>query len=293
MRSELASITRLTLALTCMLCALCAPACSGMAERAKLTQTEARARAVHALIDAGRYTEAQSSAEELRRSLPESVRDAPSQVSALALDVLVEARWKNGDASEETLARAEQAVRSRRALSNEGDTAQSLRNLGRVLLLAGRSSEAVGVFEAALGTSERVVGSNSPVVADALDALALGLVEVARYDEAERGLHRALQIRQRVSSTEGLEIARTLELTSLVSLRAGRYGAARPPLERALVLRRRAQPDHSETATTLALLGDLLWLEGRASEARDAYTRSAWRLPRKRSGRTIRISLIA
>src|SRR5258708_4828889 len=98
------------------------------------------------------------------------------------------------------------------------------------------------------------ISTRGPTIREGLDN--------RRYADAERKLHRSLEIKKLAYSGEDVHAARTWELLSLTSQRAGRYSDARPPLERALALRR-AQPDHPEKATTFALLGDLLWLEGR------------------------------
>jgi CHAT domain-containing protein/predicted negative regulator of RcsB-dependent stress response len=244
-------------------------ACGGGAERAKLSETEGSGRTIRVLIDAGRYADAQSSAGELLRSVWHDVGQQPSEASALALDLVVEARWRNGDAALDTLSLAERAVDWRRRLGRKPPLAMSLRNLGLVRLLAGRPREAVTVLEAGLATLEPAVDHNDPALAEALDALAAGLVEMGRYEEAEDRLRRSVEIRQKASLEDGSGLAHTFELRSLVFLRTGRYSEARPPLERALAIRR-AQPDHPETAATFSLLADLFWLEGRPAAARDA-----------------------
>jgi CHAT domain-containing protein/tetratricopeptide (TPR) repeat protein len=250
-----------------ILCCVCTAECTGASARVRLIET--REQAIRILLEGGRYAEAQSSAEELLRVVQSALGNGPSRVAADVLDLVVEARWRNGVASPETLAKAEQLVTWRRDLSNERDLARGLENRGRALVVAGNPDEAVSALESAITTLERAVGRDDPLIADALDSLVLGLVELARYDEADRRARRALEIRQ-VAADSGPAMARTLDRLGLVAIRAGRYDQARPTLERALTLRN-AQANHPEKATTFWLLGDLLWLEGRPTAARDAY----------------------
>jgi CHAT domain-containing protein/tetratricopeptide (TPR) repeat protein len=224
------------------------------------------------MISGGQYAEAQSQAEDLLRSTIASAGNGPSEAEALALDLLIEARWKNGDASAETLVHAEKAVQLRRLLSREPPAALSLVNLGRVLLLAGRTGDAVAAFVAAVRSLEQRDSQSAAQSAEALDSLALGLIELGRYQEASQNLERALKHRQRGGSPDGAGMARTLELLSIVAMREGKYAEARAPLERALALRE-SQSTHPETALTFATKGDLLWLEGRPVEARDGYAK--------------------
>jgi CHAT domain-containing protein/tetratricopeptide (TPR) repeat protein len=268
MASSSRLIARLSPLSLYLLCLLCGPGCTGSAERARQKQVDAEERSIRALIDEGRYADAQSKGETLLRA--QLARPADAAAPGDALDLVVEARWRNGDSSDETLRRAQRAVDAHRTTGSPVQIARSLRNLGHVLLLAVKPVEAVHAFESALSSLEHAAGRDDPAVADALDSLALGLVEVARYSDAERSVQRALRIREQKSPSDGPGTARTLELLSLASIRAGQYAAARPPLERALALRRQ-QGDHPDTATTYVLLGDLQWLEGHPAAARDAY----------------------
>jgi CHAT domain-containing protein/predicted negative regulator of RcsB-dependent stress response len=226
--------------------------------------------AVRQLIDSGRYAEAQAAAESLARSYEQQAPGAASaETAALAIDLLIEARWKNGDISGDTLQRAERAMQTNRRSADSFLVGERLRNLGYVLLLEGRTAEAVTRFEESLRASEQQRGSQADV-ALSLEALANGLVELARYDDAERALARALGIREAASNGSQTEVARTLELVALVDVRRGRYSHARPPLLRALTIRRH-QAEHGDGTKAFALWGDLLWLEGKAVAARDAY----------------------
>ena len=247
-----------------------AVACSGGTGRNVLADTETRARAVRQLIEEGQYVNALSSADALVRSLQIPANGGLSEAAARALDALVEARWRNGDVSPDTLLAAQRVVEWRRAQTGSARTADSLRTLGRVLLLAGRDEESRAAFQSSLDTLETSGGTGDVAAAESLDGLAAALIELARYDEAQRALEQAMQIKLAATGIARSAIARTLELQSLTSMRAGRYKEARAPLDEALEIRR-LQPPHPESAMTFLRLGDLLWFEGRPPAARDAY----------------------
>jgi CHAT domain-containing protein/tetratricopeptide (TPR) repeat protein len=218
------------------------------------------------LLDVGRYSEAQSAAEEfLGSALP---KDARAQ--AAALDLLVESHWRNGVASSDTLRHAEHAIAIHRSLSDARGVAHGLWNLGHVHLLAGRADESVRMLEQSLVEYIQTTGDGLAARAGRLDALGMSLIELGRYDAAKRALSEALNIRSKPPADAPRGTARTLELLSLAAIRAGEYRSARAPLERALALRH-AHIDHPDAAGTFAVLGDLLWLEGEPVKARDAY----------------------
>jgi hypothetical protein len=93
-------------------CLLCGSGCTGTAERARQKEVDADERSIRALIDDGRYADAQSKAETLLRT--RLARPADAAAAGDAFDLVVEARWRNGDTSEETLRKAQQAVDARR-----------------------------------------------------------------------------------------------------------------------------------------------------------------------------------
>jgi CHAT domain-containing protein/tetratricopeptide (TPR) repeat protein len=267
MRFHRSRITTLECILASALAAFSSCAgCTGPSAGFSAGQVSKRAHAIRESLDAGRYADAQSSALALLQLVAKS---GSREDADEALDLLAEAQWRNGDASAAALAQADQAVTRRRAASDPRAIARALHNLGRLQFLAGRFDDAVATLETAVTTIERIA-PNDPLLADALDSLGLALVEVARYPDADRQLHRSLEIKKNAYSGEDSHAARTWELLSLTSQRAGQYALARPPLERAIALRR-SQPNHPETGATFGLLGDLLWLEGRPSAARDAY----------------------
>jgi CHAT domain-containing protein len=247
------------------------PGCTRVADSSRPSLTPDQAR-IQALLDQGKYDEAQASAESLLNTRTSDTQKPPSaDETAVTTDLAIEARWRNGNGSHETLAVATQAVESRRAPGRERHLASSLHNLGRLHLLVGNPSAAVASLEESVGTLDRSGGGDDITIAAVLDSLGMALAEMTRYDDAARVLRRARLAREQSRDDEP-GLARTMELTSLVAMRVGQYQEARASLDRALALRAR-RPSHPETAATYSLEGDLLWLEGRPAAARDAAAR--------------------
>jgi tetratricopeptide (TPR) repeat protein len=172
-----------------------ASACGGAGGQA-LVATEARVRSINQLLENGRYTDALLAADALVRSLHITPRGDLSDAGALALDALVEARWRNGDTSSTTLSIAERVVRWRQG-HRDPRTPDSLGVSGRALVAAGRFDDAAGSFRAALRIlEERPTRRDDRAMAEVLDGLAASLIEVAQYDEARPAVERALLIKR-------------------------------------------------------------------------------------------------
>jgi CHAT domain-containing protein len=238
--------------------------------RPALTPEHAR---IRSLLDQGKYEEAQASAESLLSARSSGNQKPPTaEEIAVTTDLVMEARWRNGNGSSETLAAAVDAVESRRGAGRERELAASLHNLGRLRLLVGDPAGAVASLQESVRMFERSGGGDAVTMADALDSLGMALTEMTRYDDASRVLRRAQLVREQIRDDDGAGMARTMELNSLVAMRVGKYQDARASLDRALALRNR-RPSHPETGATYSLDGDLLWLEGRPAAARDAAAR--------------------
>jgi len=89
-----------------------------------------------------------------------------------------------------------------------------------------------------------VLGPDAPAVADSLDQLALSLIQLERFPEAELHLVESQRIRERTTQQSPLALARTLELVGLLHRTSGNYEAALPPIDRAMAIRSRASRDH-------------------------------------------------
>ena len=133
---------------------------------------------VRQALDAGDYVRAERLATELFTNVErDEGEDALS--TATALDLLVEASVKNGNAGKpDAPVRAERAVRlkERHLGPNHVGTAASLHNLGTVRLHRGEFPLAVTTLERSLAIRETALGSETPAVADTLDQLGLAFI---------------------------------------------------------------------------------------------------------------------
>jgi len=232
-------------------------------------------RQVRALIDDGRYVEAEREARALFASFGARSKENSIELNRVT-DLLVEALARNGRGAEaDTRTLAEEMVRRREAGSGE-DTpalATALRNLGDVLIQAGFYREAVAALERAQRGRQTTGAAASLDAAMDLDYLTLAFLPVGRYDDALDVSGRALALKQKILVPTDVGIARTLEIRARVWQRKGDYPHARSDLEPALTIREAAAPRHPEMATTLMLLGIQLSLEGEMTESREVLER--------------------
>jgi CHAT domain-containing protein/tetratricopeptide (TPR) repeat protein len=246
---------------------LAVPGCRSLISRAATEDV------VRAAIDAGKYVEAERLAVEWSDRLQDT-RNTGSLELANALDWLVTARLKNGRAGDQrTLTLGERAL----ALKEQDFGPESLQaaasrfNLGATLLNRGALSGAVDAFERTLRIQKSTLGADAAAVAETLDQLALALIRLERFDEAEQRATESLRIRERSSSRQ-LELARTLEVLGTLHRYAGRYAAAVGPLDRALSIRRTLAPEHPDIVTAMQIRGDVHLLMGDTAGARHMWS---------------------
>ena len=132
----------------------------------------------------------------------------------------------------------------------------------------GDFAEARQLYRQALEGQLRVLGQDSPRVADTMDRLAtLEHRSVNDFARAEELLERALAIRrQRPEDEAGL--ARTLHAMAMLEGERGRSRKAEPLYRQAYALRRRALgEDHPRTLTSLKGVVNALRIQGRHAES--------------------------
>jgi len=230
---------------------------------------------IRSLIDAGRYSDAESAAE----ALVAAARAGPEGAVGVdrAIEALVEALLRNGRASQpRTRALAEELVRSREARTRADDppVASSLRMLGEVLVAAGEYQLARKPTERAVRIDEAALGVDHPQVADDLDNLTRVLISIEKYDDARAANDRALAIREAALHSDDVRLARTLEIRASLLQRMGDYRTARPVIERALLIGQRVIPSHPEMAPFVSRAGEQARLEGNLVEARQFSERA-------------------
>jgi len=236
---------------------------------------DGRTGAVRALIEEGRFADAEAAALKLVPAFGENTINTPAEADAC--DVLVEALLRNGrGADARTRQIAQQVVHARvtQLAPDNPALATSLRNLGDVLFDADEHHLAATRFREALAVRELTPGADPADIADDLDHLVRALTKTERYDEALRLSDRALALRDQPHDSSDISLARTLQIRGFVQQILGNYPGAHADLERAWTLRESANPRHPDTAMALALFGDQLTIEGDLQRSRELLERA-------------------
>jgi tetratricopeptide (TPR) repeat protein/DNA-binding XRE family transcriptional regulator len=167
------------------------------------------------------------------------------------------------------------AIRDRALGPDHLDTAQSLSNLGQVLVYQGEPAAAHPLFERTLAIRENVLGHDHPTTAQVLNDLAVVSWEQGDL-RAARHLHeRALAIRERTVGSDHADTANSLNNLALLRRDQGHLTAAQAMFERALAIRERVLgPNHPDTATVLNNLAQLLHERGDPAAARPLHERA-------------------
>jgi CHAT domain-containing protein len=235
---------------------------------------ETAAEAARHLIDDGRYVEAERAAQKAL-SDAESGDGPDSRATADALDLLIEAQWRNSRCLQpESLRLARRAVDLRIALAGEEgpDAAGAILNLGRVEYLQGSHAAALADVRRALALRERSHVARDEVLVDILTELGYELVRASEFVEARRHLDRAVRTAEEQLGPEDPRLATALHRRANLARIEGDFQAARDLVDRALRIRRKAlRPDHPHTSDSIGLLALLLSESGDYAGARPLY----------------------
>ena len=164
---------------------------------------------------------------------------------------------------------AREALAMRRTLYDDdhGGLANSLNDLGYLLMVAGTYEEAEALHREALAMRRRIVGNEHKSVAISLNYLALVRRALGDNTEAERCFREALDICRTMGDDAGLHVESLDNLTSLLQ-EAGRFAEAEPLLRECLEILRASLPDdHLSILNTKSILGSTLAALGRRDEA--------------------------
>jgi CHAT domain-containing protein len=231
-----------------------------------------------ALLDAGRYAEAERLGQEALRSA-EAAHGDESLEAARALDFLAENRWRGYASSEpDSVEIAERAVAIKEHVlgADDPEVAVSLDHLGRLLQDNVRLEEARAVHERALGIHERRLGPGDPQTATTLHHLALLHRRSGDMEESRRLAERAVAIREQAFGTEHPAYAESLRNLSWAVGSLGDLVGAVERLESALDIQvRTLGPEHPEVAQTLNFLGIGYRMTNRPDLASQSHERAA------------------
>jgi len=227
---------------------------------------------VEALMEAGRYADAEG---EAARALE---RASPADADAASAR-LIDALLRNGHGHEaRALELAERLVRTDRTPgAPRGDPATDLRRLGEVRYQRGEYTMAIVSIREAIAIREDESEPDLSKQAADLEQLVEVLTDnIARdpkkLDEALALAERALSIRQRIGEDAG--VAHALRARGAAWQAKGEFPKARADFEQSLSLYERRQAWHPETALGLRRLGEQYWFDGSVAQADDTLSRA-------------------
>jgi CHAT domain-containing protein/tetratricopeptide (TPR) repeat protein len=228
---------------------------------------------VRELLARGAYADAERRITALTEAL--DIRDDTASVEQVRLlDLLVEARVRNGKAGEPaTLEAARRAVRLNQRLDgNDGPgVAVALHNLGTAHVERGEFTAALEHHQRALTIRARRASPTDPLLADSLEHVAQTQVLLESLAAARKTIDRALLIREAAAASAPDVLAQTLELSALWHRYAGNYTAGLELLNRVRSIRAGTK-GASPNVPFLDLHGDLLYLSGDIGGARRAWS---------------------
>ena len=233
--------------------------------------TVASVEAARALLERGRFAEAEAAARaELARAEAAEGRD--SLEAASAIDLLVEALWREErvfDSAPRELAERAVAIKLQRLGAEATGTAISLANLARVQRDQGEFIVAQATWRRARAIAEKRLGPEDREVGRILTGLATSLVDRGDYAAARPLYERALAIAEKSEDRAPLDLVDALVGLAWIRGRGGEIAAERSTLERARTVAERAfGPDHPVTASCLVLLAT--WSRNRGGYAEAA-----------------------
>jgi len=147
--------------------------------------------------------------------------------------------------------------------------------LANTLYVHGKLDEAALLFERSLPKMIQLFGDRSPIVADAVDSLAMIRYSQGRLGEAEALSYRAIAI-ARIAYPAKHRAIGNMEVTSARTLiRLQKYEKAGSTLRDALtIFRETLPPDHQHIASAEYFLGEVLLATNRLTEAETVLTAS-------------------
>ncbi len=193
----------------------------------------------------------------------------------------------------EPLFRRAVEIRERRLGGDDLALAQSLRSLGVVRQMMGRSEEARSLLERALAIRERQLGGDHADVGEVLLRLALIDGELGRFDAAIPRMERAVRISERDLGREHPRMVPVLGHRARLYLDAGRLDQAEPFAEGVLALAEsRLGDDHQFTAESLQTLARIHIARSRYRQAEPLLTRALSVYRKKGSDFRVRVAAL-
>jgi eukaryotic-like serine/threonine-protein kinase len=211
----------------------------------------------------------------------EKLHGRESAETAGALNELARTLVNKGSYPEaEKLGKEGLVIRERIFGPNSHEVAESLRMLGSLYTEQNDWKRAVEVENRQIAIL-RGLHDDGPLLASALNDLAVAQTQIGDFDAAEKTFAEAIPIVVRALGEDHPEYASNLENSGNVSFRKGEYEKTAQTLEKVLAIRRKALGDDAEpVARTLANLGSVYWAQGNDAASLEKYQEAEVRLTR-------------
>jgi serine/threonine protein kinase len=211
----------------------------------------------------------------------EKLHGRESAETAGALNELARTLVNKGTYPEaEKLGKEGLAIRERIFGPNSHEVAESLRMLGSLYTEQNDWKHAVEAETRQIAIL-RGLHDDGPLLASALNDLAVAQTQIGDLDAAEKTFAEAIPIVVRALGEDHPEYASNLENLGNVSFRKGEYEKTAQTLEKVLTIRRKALGDDAEpVARTLANLGAVYWAQGNDAASLEKYQEAEVRLTR-------------
>ncbi len=228
-------------------------------------------------MEARDYPGAEAAAREALARLEAEGR-GESLEAAETLDVLLEARWRQGKATEpETREVGERALalKTRLLPQPSAGIGKTQHHLAIVSFFGGDYAGARSLWERAIANRRGELGPDHPDVAESLNGLA-NLEQIQADFDAARPLYEsALRIYAASYGEDDPRVGRTLNNLGVLLREIGDFAAALPYAERSLAIKRASFDENSaEVAVGLSTLGEIYYETGDLDRALDSYRRA-------------------
>lgn len=218
-----------------------------------------------ALTDIGRFDEAMDHLIQGRAIRAARLdADHPLLISLHHIEGML--RWSRGEVDAAAAAFEASIDAHRPLLPNHAVTlATSLKGLGDIRNMQGRTTEAIDLFEEGLAIMDREIGRDNALTAALMNSLASAYDDAGRSDDARQTVRDAMAIARRLHGPTSSDLAMMMHMLATIELRAGEYAAARDRFIEAFDMMRIVEPEnvvafayfHQNIAVTSGRLGDL------------------------------------
>jgi CHAT domain-containing protein len=232
---------------------------------------------VRALLDAGRYPDAEKAAQALVEARETTATTAPLAL-ADGIDLLLESRRRANRASTPgTIDLGKRALGLREASlePTHPAIAATLHELGYILRLSRRTKEARPLVERALAIREAAFGADSIEAATTRQLLAMTDLDVRDFATAERRLRTVLEVAERLQGPHGALVASTCHFLGVAASFRSDFEASIRWLRRAIdILEQIHGPEFPDLAASVERLASSTEGLGDLATARQHFERA-------------------